>query len=786
MHRVFVQDLNLSIFLPPSFCLIGSDPYGPLVTSGSSAYSAVMNLVSRIRLRGFAHLLSLPLLSALLLPLHAEVASLPAVPTPLEPVTNVYHGVAVVDNYQWLENAASPAVRNWTRLQNERTADYFSQLPYRDGIARQLLKLESEESARYYGLQERNGRIFAFRFKPPAQQPVLVFLSSLDSTRTERVVFDPNRYDPKGTTAMDWFVPSRDGRLAAVSLSKGGSEQGTLHFFLADTGLELADQIPRVQYATGGGSAAWTADGSGIFYTRYPHAGERPEADLNFYQQVWYHRLGTPGLEDTYQLGKAFPRIAEIELKSSRDGRYILASVANGDGGQYEHFVRLPSGRWVQVARFNDGIKRAKFGPGDALYLRSVQGAPRGQVLRLPLRAVEMTAQRPRSGAGAASLAGPASSGNLLSHATAVALQTQGVVEGFAPCEKGLYVSEMLGGPSELLYLPRGSFEAQEIPVRPVSTVTSLQSWQDDQVFFGDESYLKPFAWFTWHPGLQRPRRTTLFTTSRVNFDDIKVVREFATSKDGTKVPLNIMYKKGTQLNGQNPTILYGYGGFDISLTPDFRPARRVWFDAGGVYVVANLRGGGEYGEEWHKAGNLTRKQNVFDDFIAAAEHLVRRGYTSPAKLAVEGGSNGGLLMGAFLTQRPELARAVVSYVGIYDMLRLELDPNGQFNTTEYGSVKNPAQFKALYAYSPYHHVRNGVKYPAVLLMTGANDRRVNPAQSRKMAARLQAATASNRPILLRTATSAGHGFGTALSERIAEEADAYAFLFDQLGIKPR
>jgi prolyl oligopeptidase len=733
-----------------------------------------MNLAFGIRLRGFAHLTSLPLLAALLFPLDTEAASLPAVPTPLEPVTNVYHGVAVVDNYQWLEDAASPAVRNWTRLQNERTAYYFSELPYRDGIARQLLRLESEESARYSGLQERHGRIFAFRFKPPAQQPVLVFMSSLDSTRTERVVFDPNRYDPKGTTAMDWFVPSLHGRLVAVSLSKGGSEQGTLHFFLADTGQELADQIPRVQYATGGGSAAWSADSSGIFYTRYPHAGERSEADINFYQQVWHHRLGTPLSEDTYQLGKGFPRIAEIELDASKDGRFILASVANGDGGQYEHFVRLPSGRWVQVTRFTDGIKEIKFGPDDALCLRSVEGAPRGKILRLPLRALAMGAAR------------GASPGHLLSEATVIAPQTKGVVEGFAPSERGLYVSEMLGGPSELLCLPRGSFEGQQIPVRPVSTVTGLQSWQDDEAVFGNESYVQPFAWFTWHPGLPRPRRTALFATARASFDDIKVVREFATSKDGTKVPLNILCKKGTRLNGRNPTILYGYGGFDISLTPDFRPARRVWFDAGGVYVVANLRGGGEYGEEWHQAGKLTRKQNVFDDFIAAAEHLIERGYTSPAKLAVEGGSNGGLLMGAFLTQRPELARAVVSYVGIYDMLRVELDPNGQFNTTEYGSVKNPAQFKALYAYSPYHHVRNGVKYPAVLLMTGANDRRVNPAQSRKMAARLQAATASNRPILLRTATSAGHGFGTALSERIAEEADAYAFLFDQLGIKPR
>jgi prolyl oligopeptidase len=271
--------------------------------------------------------------------------------------------------------------------------------------------------------------------------------------------------------------------------------------------------------------------------------------------------------------------------------------------------------------------------------------------------------------------------------------------------------------------------------------------------------------------------------TSPVDFEDIEVVREFATSKDGTKVPLNILRKKGLQLNGSNPTLLYGYGGYGISLSPNFDSTRRVWFDAGGVYVVANLRGGGEFGEAWHKAGNLTQKQHVFDDFIAAAEHLIQRQYTSPAKLAVEGGSNGGLLMGAFLTQRPDLARAVVSHVGIYDMLRVELDPNGQFNITEFGTVQDPDQFKALYAYSPYHHVRNGSQYPAVLLTTGDNDGRVNPAQSRKMAASLQVATVSDWPILFRSTASAGHGIGTALKVRIAEQADVLSFLFDQLGV---
>jgi prolyl oligopeptidase len=691
----------------------------------------------------------------------AVAASLPTVPAPLQPVTNVYHGTVIVDDYQWLEEAAAPAVREWTRLENERTRAFFSKLPYREGIAQQLTQLRGEESARYYGLHWKRGRMFALRFKPPAQQPVLVRLSSVDAPALWRTVFDPNVYNTNGTTAIDWFVPSLDGKLVAISLSEGGSEQGTLHIFEADTGKELSDVIPRVQYPTGGGSAAWTADGTGILYTRYPHTGEKPEADLNFFQQVWFHRLGTPVSEDRLEIGQDFPRIAEIELDGSEDGKWTLATVANGDGGDYAHYLRNATGQWQQLTHFEDAVKRGKFGRDNALYLLSLKDAPHGKVLRMPLDTPE------------------------LKNCSVVAPEQNGVVQDFAPYDHGLYVNYLLGGPSELVSYARGSTEPRTIPVLPISTVGGLDSWEGDQLIFGNVSYLSPFAWYTFDPSQREPKRSGLYMTSPASFDDIEVVREFATSKDGTKVPLNILHKKGLKLDGQNPTLLYAYGGYGINLTPAFDSTRRVWFDAGGIYVVANLRGGGEYGEEWHKAGNLTRKQNVFDDFIAAAEHLIQRQYTSPAKLAVEGGSNGGLLMGAFLTQKPELARAVVSHVGIYDMLRIELDPNGQFNVTEFGTVKNQDQFQALFAYSPYHQVRSGVKYPAVLLTTGENDGRVNPAQSRKMAALLQAATGSDQPVLFRSTASAGHGIGTALKERIAQQADVYSFLFDQLRINP-
>jgi len=689
----------------------------------------------------------------------AGFAQLPSIPAPRQPVTNWYYGIAVVDDYQWLEESTNPAVRDWSRFQNERTRAWFDQLEFHEGLAQQLGELIAEESASYGLADCRGGIIFATRFKPPAQQPVLVRLKSVQPPALRRVVFDPNTWNTNGTTAMDWSTPSLDGRLVAICLSESGSEDGSLHFFGTETGDALPDVIPGVQYPTGGGSAAWNADGSGVFYTRYPRPGERPDADRHFYQQVWFHKLGTPESADTYELGRDFPRIAEIELAASDDGQWLLATVANGDGGDYAHYLRSPAGAWRQLTRFEDGVKVIQFGKDAALYLLSKKDAPRGKLLRLPLADPD------------------------LAKAAVIVPEGRGVVGDYAPSSNGLYIAVMEGGPSRLRYYPRNRRSPVEVPVLPVSAVGGLHCWQGDRLLFVNTSFLNPSGWYEWEPGMNQPRATALCMISPASFDGIEVVREFAVSKDGTKVPLNILRKKGIKLDGQNPTLLTGYGGYGICLTPAFSSTRRLWFDAGGVFAVANLRGGGEYGEDWHKAGNLTRKQNVFDDFIACAEHLIQRKYTSPAKLAVMGGSNGGLLMGAFLTQRPDLARAVVARVGIYDMLRVELDPNGVFNTTEFGSVKDPDQFKALYAYSPYHHVKDGAAYPAVLFPCGENDGRVNPAHSRKMTARLQAATSSGRPILYRTTATAGHGMGSSLKDRVAEQADIYAFLMQELGV---
>jgi prolyl oligopeptidase len=569
---------------------------------------------------------------------------------------------------------------------------------------------------------------------------------------------------------VDFYVPSLDGKFVAAALSENGSEDSSAHVFEVATGKELSDAVPRVNFATAGGSLEWKADSSGFYYTRYPQGNERPPDDANFYQQVYFHQLGTSPDKDTYVTGKDFPRIAEIKLQASDDGQWLITAVGNGDGGEFAHYVMDAAGHWTQLTHFADGIVAVKPGPDSALYLLSRKNAPRGQILRLPLAKLELAA---------ASVIVPQSAGSAGDESARAS------IEDFQPAPGHLYVDDVVGGPSRIRVFDLQGHPLPGPTLPPVSAVDEMLAARGGDMLFHVATYLEPSAWYRFDAASSKSVRTALFRTSPLHFDDIEVVREFAVSKDGTRVPVNIIRRRGTRLDGNNPTLLEGYGGFGVSMKPFFLGAfTRAWLDQGGVYIIVNLRGGAEYGEEWHQAGRLTLKQNVFDDFIASAQHLIERKYTSPAHLAAIGGSNGGLLMGAAFTQRADLFRAVVSYVGIYDMLRVELDPNGAFNVTEFGTVKDPEQFKALYAYSPYHHVRDGTAYPAVLFLTGENDHRVNPMESRKMTARLQAATSSGRPILLRTASNAGHGFGTALDEQIEEDADVLSLLFDQLGIE--
>jgi prolyl oligopeptidase len=694
-----------------------------------------------------------------------SAASAVAADYPLAPrgdATDTYHGVTVTDPYRVLEENDNPAVVAWQQEESALARRFLDGLSQRPRLRERFAELNQTAAVRYFDFEQARGVFFALKRQPPKNQAMLVAMRAAGDSASERVLVDPNSMDAKGGTAIDWYAASPDGRFVAVSLSEGGSERGSARVYEVASGKALAEVVPRVQYPTGGGSIAWKGDGSGFYYTRYPAPNERPAADLAFFQQVWFHKLGTPVATDAYVLGKEFPRIAETALQASRDGRYVLASVNNGDGGDVAFWLRGQGERWTRVADFADHVKSISLGLDGMLYARSHKGASRGQVIAMPM-------DKP-----------------VLAEARVIVPESDGVIVDVVPTARRIYVTYMAGGPSEIRMFDLAGKALGVLPSEAISTNSVGERLEGDEILVGSVSYVTPRTWYRYSPASGKLVATPWVEKSPVSFADAEVVREMATSKDGTRVPVNIVMRKGTKLDGNNPVLLYGYGGYGLSQKPFFSERVRVWLDAGGIYADVNLRGGGEFGEAWHLAGNLERKQNVFDDMIAAARHLVDRKYTKPERLAAMGGSNGGLLMGAILTQRPDLFRAIVSQVGIYDLLRVELTENGAFNVTEFGTVKDKSQFDALHAYSPYHHVTPGTAYPAVLLTAGLNDGRVDPWQSRKMAARLQGATTSGRPVLFLVDADSGHGIGTSMSKRVEQNADVYAFLMSQLAMTPR
>ena len=684
-----------------------------------------------------------------------------------QPVQDTFHGTTVTEDYRWLETSNSAEAVAWIAAQNTLTHQVIDALPTRQAIKRELLGMLGSGRASRFGFDMTGTKLFALKRQPPKNQNLLVVMDASARLATERVVLDPNLLDPSGKTTIDWFKPSPDGSIVAVSLSQNGSEDGTLHLYRTDSGKALADVVPRVQFATGGGSVAWARDGKGFYYTRYPQGNERPAADANFYQQVYFHRLGDRAADDMYVIGKEFPRIAEIALTASEDGRHVLADVSNGDGGEHGFFLRSDDGPWRRIADYTDGFRRAEFGRDGRLYALALKGSPRGRI-------VAMTLDDARSELPAAPTIVP---------------ESPAVIEAFLPTTHRLYVEALLGGPSELRVHALDGRRLGTADAQALTSITLGARLAGDRILFGSQSYVRAFAWYAYDGARTgaRPVKTPLSDAPAFavagGVPGAVAVREFATSKDGTRVPVDIVRMKGTPRDGAQPALLTGYGGYGVSMRPYFSRDMVAWLHHGGTFAQVVLRGGGEFGEDWHLSGNLTRKQNVFDDFIAAAERLVSLKYTRPERLAIEGGSNGGLLMGAVLTQRPELFRAVVSEVGIYDMMRVELTPNGAFNVTEFGSVAKPDEFKALLAYSPMHKVKDGTAYPAVLMTTGEHDGRVEPWMSYKMIARLQAANPTGQPVLLRVASDAGHGIGTSLASAVDEEADKLAFLFWQLGM---
>jgi prolyl oligopeptidase len=686
--------------------------------------------------------------------LTAGVTTLPDVPAPRVPAASTYHGVEVVEEYRWLEDAASEETVRWTEGQQARTRAYLDAIPWRDALRARVDRLLRDDSTSYLGLASAGDLCFALKDQKPRQRPFLVALTDLDDAATERVVVDPVEIDPSGETNIDWFVPSPDGHRLAVSLSEHGSEDGTLHVYEVGDREEVCAPIPHVNVM--GGSTAWRHDGGALWYTL-------PADPIGLRQQVWLRDLGSGA--DTLDLAGPFAdeQIAENFLSASPDGRWVMDRVQKGDGGEWQILVRSQDtdGTWWQVADLPDRCVQAVLGD-DALYLLSRRDAPRGRLLRLPLR-----------------------HGVTVSDAEVIVPAGDLAIDDFTVTAGVVWVVETDGGPQQLRRYDLSGRPLPDVDLPPVSSVSSysarLTRLRPDLVAWLRASYTEPGTWWVG-PDDADPRPTALGTTSSVDLTRYRVTRELATSKDGTRVPISVIAAPDTPRDGSAHALLVAYGGYGISMVPGFNAERLLWLEQGGVFAVANIRGGGEYGEEWHQGGRLTTKQNCFDDFIACAQHLAAAGITSPDRLAILGGSNGGLLMGAVLTQRPDVARAVVAAVPVMDSLRSETTTNGVYNTAEFGTVEDPEHFEALLAYSPYHHVEDETSYPAVLLTAGEFDTRVEAWHAKKMAARLQAATRSDLPVLLRI-DSGGHLTGS-LDQTIEETTDLHAFLFDQLGIE--
>lgn len=691
-------------------------------------------------------------------------------PARVDNVVDTYHGIEVSDPYRWLEDWDDEEVKAWARAENTFTRSYLEALPEFAAVQARVRELLVDDGSISYDSLSVNGMtLYALKSDPQNQQRVLVAMPVNGDPANERIVVDPNAIDKTGLTTIDWYKISNAGDMVAVSLSRGGSEAGDLHFYDIETGNPVGELVTRVQGGTAGGDAAWLPDDSGVYYTRYPRLGERAEEDALFYVQVYEHRIGESPVADTYVLGQDFPRIAEIRLFVQPDSGRLLITVQDGDSSRFVHYLKQPDGGIVQIGDFGDGLLQLAFGEDDTLYGVSWANDPLGEIVAVD--ASDPNAQP--------EVLVPAGDGAI----------THSFYDPYSPTllstRNRLYALYQIGGPYELRAFDLDGNRVAGPETEPVSTSGGLTDAGVAGLLFATTSYVTSDAWFSFDPDTGSTRRLAISTEGPDDLSGVSVVREFAVSADGTRVPVNILIPPGAEPDGTGAVIVTGYGGYGSSNSPRVIRLARFALENGAFFADANLRGGGEYGEAWHRAGMLTEKQNVFDDFIAVVEHLVSNGYADPGRVGIYGSSNGGLLMGAVLTQRPDLVHAVVSNVGIYDSLRAELDSNGAFNVPEFGTVRDADQFAALYAYSPYHNVKDETAYPATLLTTGANDPRVDPMNSRKFAARLQAAQSGDAPILLRLDEDSGHGIGSSTDQRVALATDQYTFLLHELGIVP-
>jgi prolyl oligopeptidase len=666
---------------------------------------------------------------------------------------DTYHGVSVPDPYRWLEDDNSADTKAWVAQQNEVTDKFLAAMPQRLPTRRIYTELYNFER---FGIPfHEGGRYFWSRNDGLQQQNVLYTAKSLKDT--PQVALDPNTMSKDGTVALSGIVPSRDGKLLAYGIAGAGSDWQTWKVRDLATGQDLPDTIEWVKFS----SASWTADGKGFFYARYdaPQEGDKLKG-ANYYQKLYYHRLGTPQSADILVTENRDDKEWGFGTEVSDDGRLLIISVWKSAGSKNGLMVLpLPKGGFAggkpqPITLDFDAQYTPVAAVGGKLYVKTDKDAPRGRLVAIDLKHPAPAAWKTLVAEGPDAMTGASAVGGrfLLSYLHDAATLVR------VHAADGKYLSEV------------------QLP--GVGTASGFGGrWSEQETFFSYTSLTTPAE---IHRYDVKTGKIDLFKAPKTAFnaDEFETRREFVTSKDGTRFPIFIAAKKGLKLDGNNPTLLYGYGGFDISITPAYNVTAATWLKMGGVYVIASIRGGGEYGSAWHEAGTKLRKQNVFDDFIAAGEWLVNNKVASPATLAINGGSNGGLLVGAVTNQRPDLFAAAVPQVGVMDMLRYQNFTIGWAWATDYGTSKDsPEMFKALYAYSPLHTIKSGVKYPAVLITTGDHDDRVVPAHSFKYAATLQAADTGPAPKLIRIETNAGHGAGKPTSKIIEERSDILAFI---------
>ncbi|HXJ89033.1 MAG TPA: prolyl oligopeptidase family serine peptidase [Candidatus Binatia bacterium] len=665
-----------------------------------------------------------------------------------------YHGTKVTDPYRWLEDTDSADTKTWVEEENKLTFGYLDQIPYRKAIRDRMTKLWNFE--RFTVPRQQGGRYFYQHNNGLQNQNVLLVAESLNAE--PRTLLDPNTLSSDGTVALAGTAYTEDGKLLAYGTAASGSDWEEWHVRDVDTGKDLPDVIKWVKFS----GASWSKDGKGFYYSRFDEPKGTALRDTNYFQKLYYHKLGTPQSEDRLIYERPDNKEMGFGGQVTDDGHYLVIFVSQGTSPKnrlYYKDLTEPDSPVVRLLDEFDASYQLVDNDGPVFWIKTDLDAPRGKLIAIDTRHPERANWK------------------TVVEQSAEKLEDANVVDNL------FLLGYLKDAKTEVRVHGLDGKFLRNVDLPGIGTAAGFGGKRKDkETFYSFTSFTSPTTIYRYDP---QTGKSSVFKKPKVDFDAEKYETKqvFYNSKDGTRVPMFLTYKKGLKLDGQNPTLLYAYGGFDISLTPGFSIPTVVWLEMGGIYAQPNLRGGGEYGEDWHLAGTKAKKQNVFDDFIAAAEWLISNKYTSRPKLAIRGGSNGGLLIGAMLTQRPDLFGATLPLVGVMDMLRFQKFTIGWAWTSDYGSSDNAEDFKALYAYSPLHNLKPGTKYPPTMIATADHDDRVVPGHSFKFAATMQADQAGTAPVLIRIETKAGHGAGKPISKIIDQTADEWSFVAYNLGM---